>query len=132
MKVTYNWLRELSTFPVGPDELAAVFTRGGLEVEGVEHPGRGLEPARVAQVVSRDKHPNADRLCFAASMPATASSRSCAAPPISRPATRSCLAFPHRAAHGSKLTKSKIPRRGVQRHDVFGTRMGLSPRRTVF
>ncbi|MCL2313699.1 MAG: phenylalanine--tRNA ligase subunit beta [Proteobacteria bacterium] len=42
--------------------MAERLTLAGLEVEGVAHTGAGLEGVVVAQVVSLEKHPNADKL----------------------------------------------------------------------
>ena len=36
MKISYNWLREYLNFDAEPDELSAILTSIGLEVEGVE------------------------------------------------------------------------------------------------
>ncbi len=62
MKVTLNWLKQYVDFNWSPGELAERLTMLGLEVEGVEHVGGGFDGIVVAQVVSRDKHPDADKL----------------------------------------------------------------------
>ena len=62
MKVTYNWLREYVDFDWTPEELAERLTMLGVEVEGVERAGGGLEGIVVGQVLTREQHPNADRL----------------------------------------------------------------------
>jgi len=61
MRVPLRWLAEWIDLP--PEaELLARLTQGGLEVEGVERVGPDLSGVRVGLVVTRDKHPNADRL----------------------------------------------------------------------
>src|SRR5437870_933750 len=62
MKVTLNWLKRYVEFDWPPEELAERLTMIGIEVEGVVKLGGDFEGVVVAQVVSRDKHPNADKL----------------------------------------------------------------------
>lgn len=62
MKVTQNWLQQYVDFPWSPEELTERLTMLGLEVEGVEKIGGEWAGIVVAQVITRDKHPNADKL----------------------------------------------------------------------
>ncbi|HEY5974615.1 MAG TPA: phenylalanine--tRNA ligase subunit beta [Geobacteraceae bacterium] len=62
MKVSYNWLKEFVDFSHSPDELAHLLTMLGLEVEGVERIGEGLDEVVVARVLEKAQHPNADKL----------------------------------------------------------------------
>ncbi len=62
MKVTYNWLKEFVDFDLNPSDLADILTMLGLEVEGVEHIGSGLDEVVVARVLEKAQHPNADKL----------------------------------------------------------------------
>src|SRR5262245_35183169 len=62
MKVTLNWLKQYVDFDWSPQELAERLTLLGLEVEHVQKLGGEFDGIVVAQVVSRDKHPNADKL----------------------------------------------------------------------
>jgi phenylalanyl-tRNA synthetase beta chain len=62
MKVTRNWLKEYVDFDWSTEELAERLTMLGLEVEGVVKTGGDFEGIVVAQVLTRDKHPNADKL----------------------------------------------------------------------
>src|SRR5215468_6249495 len=62
MKVTLNWLKQYVDFDWSPEELAERLTMLGLEVEGVHKVAGEFEGVVVAQVVTRDKHPNADKL----------------------------------------------------------------------
>src|SRR5690606_29450632 len=65
MKISYNWLKDFLKTDKTPDELSQILTNIGLEVEGVEEvqsvPG-GLEGLLVAEVLSCEQHPDADRL----------------------------------------------------------------------
>ena len=50
MNVTYNWLKEFVDFDATPEELAALLTMLGLEVESMEKLGEGLDDVVVALV----------------------------------------------------------------------------------
>ncbi|HAV65049.1 MAG TPA: phenylalanine--tRNA ligase subunit beta, partial [Verrucomicrobiales bacterium] len=62
MKVTLNWLRQYVDFDWSPEELTERLTMLGLEVEGVEKRGGAFDGIVVAEVLTRDPHPNADKL----------------------------------------------------------------------
>jgi phenylalanyl-tRNA synthetase beta chain len=62
MQVTLHWLRQYVDFHGSPDELAERLTMLGLEVENVTPLAGEFEGVVVAQVLSREPHPNADKL----------------------------------------------------------------------
>src|SRR5687768_6176049 len=62
MKISTSWLAEYVELPQSVEELARRLTMAGLEVEGIERPGAALNGVVVAQILSSDKHPNADKL----------------------------------------------------------------------
>ncbi len=62
MKVTYHWLKEYVAFDWSADELAERLTLLGLEVERTEKRGGEFAGVVVGEVLTRDKHPNADKL----------------------------------------------------------------------
>jgi len=62
MKVTLNWLKQYVDFDWSPEALAERLTMLGVEVEGVDKVAGAFEGVVVAQVITRDKHPNADKL----------------------------------------------------------------------
>ncbi|HTY87007.1 MAG TPA: phenylalanine--tRNA ligase subunit beta [Candidatus Acidoferrum sp.] len=62
MKVTLNWLKQHVDFDWSPEELTERLTLLGLEVESVQKTGGEFDGIVVAQVVTKDKHPNADKL----------------------------------------------------------------------
>ena len=62
MKISYNWLKEYVAFDWSPQQLAERLTMCGIEVEDIEQIGACLDKIVVAQILSSDKHPNADRL----------------------------------------------------------------------
>jgi phenylalanyl-tRNA synthetase beta chain len=62
MKFTLAWLKQHLDTQAPVSQIAETLTRIGLEVEGVFDPAAALAPFRVAQVISCEKHPNADKL----------------------------------------------------------------------
>lgn len=62
MKVIYSWLKEFVDFDWTPEELANKLTLSGLEVEGIEKVGKSFSGVVIGKVISRVKHPNADKL----------------------------------------------------------------------
>ncbi|SEF79488.1 phenylalanine--tRNA ligase subunit beta [Algoriphagus boritolerans] len=65
MKISINRLKKYIALSESPEEIAALLTRSGLEVEGVEEfvslPG-GLEGIVIGEVLTCEKHPDADKL----------------------------------------------------------------------
>jgi phenylalanyl-tRNA synthetase beta chain len=62
MKFTYAWLKEHLDTKAKVETIADTLTRIGLEVEEVFDPAKSLAPFTVAEVVTCEKHPNADKL----------------------------------------------------------------------
>ncbi|WP_164135151.1 hypothetical protein, partial [Serratia marcescens] len=62
MKFSENWLRSHVPTGASRDELSAVLTAIGLEVEDVTALGEGLDHVVVARIVDAVRHPEADRL----------------------------------------------------------------------
>ncbi|KAA2283903.1 phenylalanine--tRNA ligase subunit beta [Arenimonas fontis] len=62
MKFPESWLREHVTIEASREELAARLTAIGLEVEELTVLGEGLDGVVVAEILSCEKHPEADRL----------------------------------------------------------------------
>ncbi|MEZ4381531.1 MAG: phenylalanine--tRNA ligase subunit beta [Nannocystaceae bacterium] len=68
MQISWQWLRSLVELPsaeaeaLDPQRLADLLTSVGLEVDGVEHHGAGVELVVVGEIRSKAIHPQADRL----------------------------------------------------------------------
>ena len=63
MKLSLNWLREyLPALDRSVDEITDALIFTGVEVEGVEVHGAGVEKVVVAEIQAFEPHPNADRL----------------------------------------------------------------------
>lgn len=65
MNVSYNWLKSYLDFDLSPQEASKILTDTGLEVEGIEKVQAikgGLEGVVIGEVLTKEKHPDADRL----------------------------------------------------------------------
>jgi phenylalanyl-tRNA synthetase beta chain len=62
MKFSESWLRSFCNPSMTTDELAHALTMAGLEVEEVKPAAPPFTKIVVGEIVSREKHPNADRL----------------------------------------------------------------------
>ena len=62
MKISYNWLKELTNINITPEDLVDKLTFSGIEVESVTKTGELLENIIIAEVVTKEKHPEADKL----------------------------------------------------------------------
>ena len=62
MKFTLSWLKEHLDTDATPEEIGARLTSIGLEVESVTDPSAGLKDFIVGEVITAEKHPNADKL----------------------------------------------------------------------
>jgi phenylalanyl-tRNA synthetase beta chain len=65
MKISYKWLKELIEITETPEEIGKLLTATGLEVEGIEEIESikgGLRGVVIGEVLTCEKHPEADRL----------------------------------------------------------------------
>ncbi len=65
MKISYNWLKNYINTDLAPEKIADVLTDCGLEVDGFEKIQTikgGLEGFVVGEILTKEKHPDADRL----------------------------------------------------------------------
>ncbi|ACT91282.1 phenylalanine--tRNA ligase subunit beta [Dyadobacter fermentans] len=65
MKISYKWLKDLIELNESPAEIDRLLTGTGLEVEGIEEIESikgGLQGVVIGEVLTREKHPEADRL----------------------------------------------------------------------
>ena len=65
MKISYKWLKEFIKTDLPVDKISDILTQTGLEVEGVnkiEAIKGGLEGVIIGEVITCEKHPDADRL----------------------------------------------------------------------
>ena len=62
MRAPLSWIRDFTPVEGGVDDLVAALNQLGLEVEGVEEPGRDVRGVIAVRVLEVAAHPNADRL----------------------------------------------------------------------
>ena len=65
MKISYNWLKQFLQFDWSPEKIGELLTDLGLEVEGIsleENIKGSLKGVIVGEVLTCEKHPNADKL----------------------------------------------------------------------
>ncbi|MGZ5222312.1 MAG: phenylalanine--tRNA ligase subunit beta, partial [Chitinophagaceae bacterium] len=65
MTISYKWLSEYLPVILEPERLSRILTSIGLEVESMEkyeEAKGGLKGLIIGEVVSTEKHPNADKL----------------------------------------------------------------------
>ena len=62
MKFTLSWLKEHLETDAGLETILETLTGIGLEVEGVENAAEKLAPFVVAEVLTAERHPQADKL----------------------------------------------------------------------
>ncbi len=65
MKISYNWLKDYVTTDLTPTEISEILTETGLEVDGIEKIEGikgGLQGVFVGEVLTCEKHPDADKL----------------------------------------------------------------------
>jgi phenylalanyl-tRNA synthetase beta chain len=62
MRVPLSWLRDYVEFDLAPEALAERLTLLGMEVKGIERWGGDWQNVVVGELLSVEKHPNADRL----------------------------------------------------------------------
>jgi phenylalanyl-tRNA synthetase beta chain len=62
MRISLNWLRELVEISLTPVALADTLTMAGFEVEDIEDRSTWADGVVIGRVVSREAHPNADKL----------------------------------------------------------------------
>lgn len=64
MKVSLNWIREYADLPkdLSMEQLSYDLTMRTVEVEGVENPADSLKGVVVGEILSIEKHPDADKL----------------------------------------------------------------------
>jgi phenylalanyl-tRNA synthetase beta chain len=65
MKISYNWLKQYIDTDLDPRQVSEILTNTGLEVEGLEEVQSvkgGLEGVVIGEVLTCEKHPDADKL----------------------------------------------------------------------
>ncbi len=126
MKFTLSWLKEHLDTDADVQTITDKLTSIGLEVESIEDAGARLKDFTVAEIVSADKHPNADklRLCMVNTGDKDPLQIVCGAPNARAGIKVVVLARPGTVipADWRGAQDRHHSRRGISRHDVFRPR----------
>lgn len=137
MKISYNWLKDYLNIDLQPEVVAQYLTSTGLEIEGI-HPFEsikgGLKGMLVGEVVSCQKHPDADKLtvCMVTTGGDELLNIVCGAPNVAVNqkvvvAGVGCTLYPFGKEEGITMRKAKI--RGVNSEGMICAEdeLGIGP-----
>jgi len=127
MKFSEAWLREWVNPALGSEQLAEQLTMAGLEVDSVDPVAAGFQGVVVAEVLSVEPHPDADKLrvCQVSAGEGESLQIVCGAPNV-RAGMKAPLATVGGSIGDMKLKKAKL--RGVPSHGMLcsARELGLS------
>ncbi len=114
MKITYSWLLEHLETSADVQTLADKLSSLGLVVDSLTFPGEALKGFKIAEIISAEQHPNADRLRVCRVNTGAEELQIVCGAPNARAGLRVVLALPGMTipANGITLKLSEI--RGVQ------------------
>jgi phenylalanyl-tRNA synthetase beta chain len=114
MKFTFAWLKQHLDTKASVGQIADTLTRIGLEVEKLFDPATALKPFRVAEVVTCEKHPNADKLSVCDVDTGAERLQVVCGAPNARAGLKGVFAPVGSYVPGSDLTLTKAKIRGVE------------------
>jgi phenylalanyl-tRNA synthetase beta chain len=119
MKFSEKWLRELVNPKMDVVELSHQLTMIGHEVNSIELQGANLDDVVIAEIISVDPHPNADRLsiCHVSTGKGKPIKLVCGAPNVAVNMKSPLAVAGVRLADGTKLGRLKI--RGVESNGML-------------
>ncbi len=131
MKFSLTWLKDHLETDATIDDIAAKLNAIGIEVEGIDDPAQRLAGFTVAQVLTAEKHPDADKLQVLTVDTGSGEPLQvvCGAP-NARAGMKGVLGQPGAVvpSNGMELTQIRHSRGGIQWHDVFRARAGAGRR----
>ena len=114
MKFTLSWLKEHLETNASVAEIAERLTDLGLEVESVEDAAAALAPFHVAEIVSAEPHPNADKLRVCVVDTGTEKIQVVCGAPNARAGLKGVLARPGTTIPATGVTLGQAKIRGVE------------------
>ena len=128
MKFTLSWLKDHLDTDASLSEITETLTDIGLEVEAVTDPAASLAAFRVAEIISAEPHPDADRLKLCRVDTGSEILQVVCGAPNARAGLKGVFAPPGSTipTSGMQLKKTKI--RGVDSHGMMcsESELGLS------
>ena len=129
MKFTLSWLKEHFDTVATLDEIVEKLTMIGLEIERVEDKAKEFEAFKVAQIITAEQHPNADRLrvCTVDNGTGTPLQIVCGAP-NARAGLKTVLGLPGTYIPAKDITLAVGKIRGVESQGMMisGAEIGFS------
>jgi phenylalanyl-tRNA synthetase beta chain len=115
MKFTLSWLKEHLDTEAGVDTVAEALTRIGLEVDGIEDPAARLAAFTIAEVLTAERHPQADKLqVLSVDIGAGAPVQVVCGAPNARAGMKGVFGAPGTFVPGSGITLKVAAIRGVE------------------
>ncbi|WP_029897549.1 phenylalanine--tRNA ligase subunit beta [Desulfohalovibrio reitneri] len=125
MRVSLQWLREMTPFDGTPERLADQLTMLGLEVDEIARPFAGLEGVVIGHVVECGPHPDADKLSVTrVDVGDETLDIVCGAPNVAKGQTVAVAKVGTTLPDGLKIKKAKI--RGQASHGMICSERELS------
>jgi len=114
MKFSLSWLKDYLETDAGLNEIVSKLNAIGLEVDTVENPADSLVPFTVAEVLSAEKHPDADKLKVCKVSNGTEEMQIVCGAPNARTGIKVVLGRPGDYVPGLDVTLKKAKIRGVE------------------
>ena len=119
MKFTWNWLCDHLDTTASLDEILDVLPMIGLEVEEVDNPAIRLADFTVAEIISAERHPNADKLQVCRVNTGKEEVQIVCGAPNARAGLKTVLAVPGTYIPGLDITIKKGEIRGEESHGML-------------
>ena len=128
MKFTWNWLCDHLDTTASLDEILDVLPMIGLEVEEVDNPAIRLADFTVAEIISAERHPNADKLQVCRVNTGKEEVQIVCGAPNARAGLKTVLAVPGTYIPGLDITIKKGEIRGEESHGMLcsASELGIS------
>ena len=128
MKFTWNWLCDHLDTTASLDEILDVLPMIGLEVEEVDNPAIRLADFTVAEIISAECHPNADKLQVCRVNTGKEEVQIVCGAPNARAGLKTVLAVPGTYIPGLDITIKKGEIRGAESHGMLcsASELGIS------
>ncbi len=119
MKFTLSWLKDHLETDASVETISDTLTRIGLEVEGIEDKAKSLSAFTVAEVISAEPHPDADRLRVCMVNDGSETIQVVCGAPNARAGMKGVFAPTGTYVPGSDMTLKAVKIRGVESHGML-------------
>ena len=119
MKFTLSWLKDHLDTEADAATISDTLTAIGLEVEEVSNPAEALAPFKIAEVLSAERHPQADKLQVLTVDAGEGAVQIVCGAPNARAGMRGVFGPPGAYVPGSAMTLKVAAIRGVESHGML-------------